>query len=160
MRRVLGEIFDASTVGRVTTLEEQVDAAIVPERAIATLSGFLAAAGALIAAIGLYGLLAYTVARRTREIGIRIALGATRGNVTRMVMAEASRLVAVGVVLGAPVAWWGKRLAAAMLEHLSPGGIVPLLIAIVAIGAVALFAAYIPARRAARVEPVIALRLE
>jgi predicted permease len=160
VRRVLGDVFGASAVGRVTTLEEQVDAAIVPERVIATLSGFLAAAGALLAAIGLYGLLAYTVARRTREIGIRIALGATRGKVMRMVVAEASRLVAVGVVVGAPVALWGKGLAAAMLEHLSPGGLMPLLIAIAAMVAVALVAACIPARRAARVDPVIALRLE
>jgi ABC-type antimicrobial peptide transport system permease subunit len=160
VRRVLGDVFGAGAVGRVTTLEAQVDAAIVPERVIATLSGFLAAAGALLAAIGLYGLLAYAVARRTREFGIRIALGATGGNLMRMVVAEASRVVAGGVVVGAPVALWGKRLAAAMLERLPPGGFMPLLIAIAAIVAVALVAACIPARRAARIEPVIALRLE
>jgi predicted permease len=159
-RRVLAEAFGAAAVGRVTTLEEQVDASIAPERGIATLSGCLAAAGALLAAIGLYGLLAHAVGRRTREIGIRMALGATRGIVLRTVVLEAFRVVAVGVLVGAPLAFWGQHLAAAMIEHLSPAGLAPLFMATAAITAVALVAAYVPARRAACVSPVIALRLE
>jgi ABC-type antimicrobial peptide transport system permease subunit len=132
----------------------------VPERLIATLSGFFAAAGVLLASLGLYGLMAYTVARRTREIGIRMALGATRSNVIRMVLRQALGLVTVGLVGGAPLAVVGKRLAASMTEHLSPGGFVSILIAAAGMVALALVAACIPARRAARVEPVIALHVE
>ena len=90
----------------MTTLAEQVDASIVPERLLATLAGFFGAVGALLAAIGLFGLLAYTVARQTKEIGIRMALGATRGRVSRMVATSAGWLVSVGFLLGAPTAFW------------------------------------------------------
>ncbi len=159
-RHILTDVFGAGAVGRVTTLEAQVDASIVPERLIATLSGFFAAVGVLLASLGLYGLIACAVARRTREIGIRMALGATRSNVIRMVLRQALALVTVGLVGGAPIALLGKRLAATMTEHLSPGGFVSILIAAAGIAALALVAAGIPARRAARVEPVIALRVE
>jgi ABC-type antimicrobial peptide transport system permease subunit len=149
-----------AAVTRVTTLAAQVDASIVPERLMAMLSAFFGAVGALLAAIGLYGLVAYTVARRTREIGLRMALGATRGNVMRAVLADALRLVAIGLVAGAPLALWGKRLAAAMLENLPAGGFLPILIAAGGMVAVALVAACVPARRATRVEPLSALRSE
>ena len=89
VRRAVREVLKTVPVTRVTTLGDQVDASIVPERLIATLSGSFGALGALLAAIGLYGLLAYTVARRINEIGIRMALGATRSAVTRMVLGDA-----------------------------------------------------------------------
>ena len=159
-RRIVTELLGADSVRRVTTLAEQVDAAVVPERLMAILGGFFGAVGALLAAIGLYGLLAYTVARRTKEIGIRMALGATRGDVTRMMLRSALTLVAAGLVVGAPVAFWGTRFAATAIEDLSGGGAPPIATAVVAMLAVAALAAFMPARRATRVEPVIALRSE
>ena len=92
-------------VTKVTTLETQVDASIVPERLLATVAGVFGALGAVLAAIGLYGLLAYTVARRVNEIGIRMALGATRAGVARMVLGEALAMVVAGLALGAPAAF-------------------------------------------------------
>jgi ABC-type antimicrobial peptide transport system permease subunit len=151
-------VLGADSVRRVTTLAEQVDAAVVPERLMAILSGFFGAVGALLAAIGLYGLLAYTVARRTKEIGIRMALGATRGDVTRMMLRSGLTLVAAGIVVGAPVAFWGTRFAATAIEDLSGSGVPPVVTAVVAMLVVATLATLMPARRATRIEPVIALR--
>jgi ABC-type antimicrobial peptide transport system permease subunit len=159
-RRIVNDVFGTDSVGRVTTLAEQVEASIVPERLLAILAGFFGAVGALLAAMGLFGLLAYTVARRTKEIGIRVALGATRRRVIRMVAASAGWLVSVGLLLGAPAAFWSTRLAARIVENLPSGGAVPLATAAAALIAVALIAVYVPARRATLVEPSIALRAE
>jgi len=160
VRRTLDDVLRGVTVTKVTTLTEQIDASIVPERLTATLSGFFGGVAVLLAAIGLYGLLAYTVARRTNEIGIRIALGATRRDVTQMVLKQALSLVCVGLIIGAPIAIWIRHIAASMLEGLSAESLFPNVIAgIVTIG-VALLAAYLPARRATRIEPLIALRSE
>ena len=159
-RRILGEVLGPDSVRRVTTLADQVDAAIVPERLMALVGAFFGAAGALLAAIGLYGVVAYTAARRTKEIGIRLALGATRGDITRMMVRSGLILVVVGFVAGAPVAFWGTRVAAALIEGL-PGGSVPTVaIAIGAMLVIAAAAAFMPARRATRLDPVIALRAE
>ena len=159
-RRVLTDVFGTDAVGRVTTLEEHVDASIVPERLIATLSGLFGIVGALLAAIGLYGLIAYSVVRRTHEFGIRMALGATRSNVLHMILRDALGLVAIGLVLGAPLAVWGTEIAATALEGLAAGGPMPVLSGAVGMIAVALIASAIPAGRATRVEPARALRAE
>jgi predicted permease len=159
-RRILNEVVGPDSVRRVTTLAEQVDAAVVPERLMAILAGFFGAAGALLAAIGLYGLVAYTVARRTKEIGIRMALGATRGDVTRMMLRGALTLVAAGFLIGAPAAFWGTLFASTAIEDLSGGGVRPVAAAAVAMLVVAALAAFMPSRRATRVDPVIALRSE
>jgi len=91
---------------------------IVPERLIAMLSGVFGALGSLLAAIGVYGLLAYTVTRRINEIGIRMALGATRGAVSRMVLGEALGMACGGVLIGIALAYWGRRLSASLLQGL------------------------------------------
>ncbi|MBI3492320.1 MAG: FtsX-like permease family protein [Acidobacteria bacterium] len=147
-------------VTKVTTLAEQVDASIVPERLIATLAGFFGALGALLAAIGLYGLLAYTVTRRTNEIGIRMALGATAGDVVGDVLKSALALAVTGLIVGLPLAVMSRRIAASLIEGLPPGSVLPIAVAAAAMIAVALLAAYVPARRAARVDPMAALRCE
>jgi predicted permease len=159
-RRIVNDVFGTDSVRRVTTLAEQVDAAIVPERLLAILAAFFGAVGGLLAGIGLFGLLAYTVTCRTKEIGIRVALGATRGRVVRMVAASEAWLVGVGLLLGAPAAFWSTRLAARIVENLAASSAAPIAAAAAGLIAVALIAVYVPARRAACVEPVIALRAE
>ena len=128
------------------------------ERLIALLSGVFGALGALLAAIGLYGLLAYTVARRTSEMGLRMALGATRGQVMVMVLKSALGLVLAGLAIGIPLAAMSPRVLARFMEQLTVEASMPLFVAALAMIAVALLAAYVPARRAARVEPIEALR--
>ncbi len=145
-------------ISRITTLSEQVDATIVPERLLAALSGVFGGLGAMLAAIGLYGLLAYTVACRRNEIGIRMALGATRSSVIRMVLIDALAMVFGGLLAGAPLALWGRRFATAWLTDAPP--IASIATGCVAMLAVALVAAWLPARRAAAIDPVRALRYE
>ena len=160
VRRVVDDVLKGATLRTVKTLSEQVDAAIVPERLIAGLSGFFGAAAALLAAIGLYGLLAFTVARRTSEFGVRVALGATPRDIISLVLRYAVVLIGVGLVLGAPLALTSTRLAASMVVNLSAGGLASILGPGAVLIAVALLAAYIPARRATRVDPLVALRAE
>jgi len=160
VRRIVHDVLKGISVANVTTLTEQIDASIVPERLMATLSGFFGGIGVLLAALGLFGLLAYTVARRTTEIGIRIALGATRRDVTYMVLKHALSLVCVGLAIGAPVAIWIRRIAASMLDGMSAETLWPSVAAVVVTIGVALLAAYVPVRRATRVEPLVALRSE
>jgi ABC-type antimicrobial peptide transport system permease subunit len=157
-RRVAGEALGTVRIANETTLADQLDASVVPERLIAMLSGFFGGLGALLAAIGLYGLLAYTVARRTNEIGIRLALGATRRSVIAMVLRSALGLVSAGVAIGVPVALWGRRFPASAVENMRVDNGFPLAVAIVTMAGVALLAAYVPARRASRIDPMEALR--
>jgi predicted permease len=171
VRRTVRETLKTVAVARVTTLEEEVDASIVPERLIATLSGLFAALGSLLVAIGIYGLLAYTVARRTNEIGVRMALGATKAAVSRMVLGEALWMSCTGLVTGALVAFWVERVAARLnpdlFEKSAPFGqgstvtsAFPIAFGLAMMIAITLLAAYVPARRAARVDPVEALHHE
>jgi ABC-type antimicrobial peptide transport system permease subunit len=158
VRRAVRDVLRTVPIAKVTTLADQVDASIVPERVIAMLAGFFGGLAVLLAAVGLYGLLAYMVARRTSEIGVRMALGATDRDVMRMVSKSALGLVGAGLVVGAPIAIWSQRFAAGMMENLTVAGVFPIVFAAAAMMAVALLAAYVPARRAARVSPMEALR--
>ncbi len=160
MRRAVREALKTVSVARVTTLAGQVDAAIIPERLLATLSAGFGVLGVALAGIGLYGLLAYSVARRVNEIGVRMALGATAGRITRMVLADALGMVTAGIVLGLPLALWSRPIAARLIEDLRVPYATPALFGIAAILAVTVLAACVPARRAARVDPMEALRNE
>jgi len=127
---------------------------------MATLSGFFGALAALIATIGLYGVMSYTVARRRNEIGIRIALGADRHAVVAMVMREAGVLLIAGVIVGSALAVAAARTAATLLFGLHPGDPATLAMAAAGLGTVAMIASYVPALRAARLQPTEALREE
>jgi predicted permease len=144
----------------ITTLDEQVSNSLLVERLIASLSmvfGFLAT---LLAVIGLYGVMAYTVTRRTREIGIRMALGAFQKHVIWMVMREALTLVAVGIALGLGAAFALTRLVQAQLYGITASDPATLVVATIGLTAVACMAGYIPAYRASRVDAMDALRYE
>jgi predicted permease len=158
VRRTTLEVLKA--VPEVTTLSDQVDASIVPERLIAALSGTFGVVGLLLVAIGIYGLLAFTVTRRTHEFGIRFALGATRTNVILMVLRDALIMVCVGLLVAAPMVLWGSMVAAMLIEDPAVNSMGPVAGAVLAILGCALLAAGIPARRAARVDPMVALRHE
>jgi putative ABC transport system permease protein len=147
-------------IGKVTTLAEHVDASIVQERMVAMLSSIFGGLGSLLAAIGVYGLLAFTVARRTNEIGIRVAIGAQRMDVIRMVLKEALLMVAAGLALGIPSAMFAERLAARAIAGMSSGDAATVAFGAMTMIVVALLAAYAPARRAARVDAMVALRYE
>lgn len=145
---------------QIHTLTAQVEAALVQERLMATLAGTFGVLALILAAIGLYGLLAYTVARRTNELGIRMALGANRGEVMWLVIRDAVRLLAVGVIAGLPVAWAAARLIRSMLFGLTAADPATVFAAAAILTAAGVLAGYLPARRAARVDPMAALRYE
>ncbi len=158
LRRVVRDALKTVRVSSVITMDEQVDASIVPERLIAMLSGLFGVLGSVLAAIGLYGLLAYTVTRRINEIGIRMALGATRRNVIQMVLGDAMGMVLAGLAAGIPLVLWSRRFAAGLVEGLTVTTPAPVFFGALAMLAIALVAAYVPARRAALVDPMEALR--
>jgi predicted permease len=143
-----------------TLLDAQIADTLVRERLMATLSGFFGGLAVVLTLVGLYGVVAYTVARRTNEIGIRMALGASRGNVVSMILREAGALVLIGIVTGLLLALAGGKAAAAMLFGLQPYDPLTLAAAVASLAAVAFAASYAPARRAARIEPNTALRVE
>jgi predicted permease len=158
VQRIVHDVLRPGAAAEVTTLDRQMDASIVIERTIAMLSEFFALLGAALAALGLYSLLAYTVARRTREIGVRMALGATPRAITGMMLRRAATVVAVGIMIGGPVGFWGERMVAQMLNHFTVDARIAVALAGMEIALVALAAAYLPTRRAARVDPSVALR--
>jgi predicted permease len=159
-RRLVHEVLPDMPVKRLTTLAAQVDSNIVPERLIATLSELFGGLGAVLAGMGIYGLLAFSVARRTNEIGVRMALGATAGDVRRLVLRDTMGLLCAGLVVGSFLVVWGRSLAASLIQDLKPESAGPLALAAGAIAAVALLASYVPVRRATRVDPMEALRHE
>jgi putative ABC transport system permease protein len=141
-------------------LADQVDAALTQERLIALLAGFFGVLALLLAGLGLYGVTAYAVSRRRREIGIRMALGAAPAGVVRLVMSRLTMLVGLGVMIGAGVSLWASRFVASLLYGLEPRDPATLAGAIVVLAAVGALAAWLPARRASRVDPAIVLRYE
>jgi ABC-type antimicrobial peptide transport system permease subunit len=158
VQRIVREKLKTVAVADMTTMDDLVDGSLVSERIIAMLSSFFGGLGGSLAAIGLYGLLAFTVARRTNEIGIRIALGATRADISRMVLRCALGLVSTGLVIGVPLALLSRRVASRVVTDLPTDSVWPALLAIATMFAMAFVGVYVPARRAARLEPVETLR--
>ena len=141
-------------------LRDRVDASILPERLIAKLSAAFGLLALTMAAVGLYGVIAYLTAQRTGEIGIRMALGADHRSVRWLVLRDTFRLVAVGLLIGMPAALAGARLLASQLYDVTPNDPLALSVGLVILSVAALFAGYLPGRRAVRVDPLVALRCE
>jgi putative ABC transport system permease protein len=143
-----------------TTLERQLTESLTLSRSIAMLSGFFGGLAVLLATIGLYGIMAYTIARRRNEIGVRIALGAEQSRVVRMVLREVATIVTVGVVLGVALSLGATRLVVSFLYEIAPTNPATLGVSAAVLVAVGLAAAALPAWRAAKLDPVAALREE
>jgi predicted permease len=147
-------------IPEVSTLHAATSVSLLPQRVAAGVTGAMGALGLLLAAVGLYGVVAYSASQRTREIGVRMALGADRGNVLRLIVREGMRLVVAGMGIGMVLAFGITRVMTGFLFGVSP--IDPLVFAVipVSLGAIALLASYLPARRAASASPLTALRGE
>jgi predicted permease len=159
-REALRRLDPTVPVTAMRTQDDQIRASLERERLFAQLSSLLGAAALLLSAIGLYGLLAYAVSRRTAEIGVRMALGAERTAVGWMIMRQALVLVGAGLVLGAAGARAGTRVIESLLFGLAPTHPAAIGAAALCMLMVAVAAAAVPARRAARIDPLVALRTE
>jgi putative ABC transport system permease protein len=159
-RETIREIAPSIPVTSIRSLQEQVDASIAPERMLGALSGFFASLGLVLATVGLYGVMAYSVSRRTSEIGIRIALGAKQSQIRGMVIREALTLTGGGIAAGMIAALLVSRAIASLLFGLTPNDPVTIWGVVVIMVLTGLAAAYLPSRRAAQLDPAVALRNE
>ena len=160
VRQVAARVDPNLPVFNMKTMTTTIDESLFAERMVAALSIAFGVLATLLAAIGLYGVMSYSVARRTREIGIRMALGAEPGSVMRLVLREVALMVAVGVAAGLPLALALSRVVQSQLFALSPHDPASLAAAVFVLATVALVAGYLPARRATKVDPMTALRYE
>jgi predicted permease len=160
LRRKIADLDPAMPVYQMKTLERQLDDTLGTARLIALLSGAFGVLATLLAAMGLYGVMAFVVARRTKEIGLRMALGAQRSEVVWMVMKEALTLVGLGLAVGVPCAYFLSRYVSSQLFSVMPTDIWTALSALAILAAVAAGAGLLPARRASGIDPIRALRYE
>jgi predicted permease len=158
--RMLAELDPNLTINSIRTMQQQVELSFDQERAVASLAGLFGIVALVLAAVGLYGVTAYTVAQRTNEIGIRMALGADRPKVIQLVLGGAFKRVLVGLILGLPLAVGAGRLISAQLYGVSSWDPLALTVAAGALAICSFFAAIIPASRAASISPMNALRIE
>ena len=160
VRHSIAEINANILVNSVNSLEEQVDRSIATQSLIARLSSFFGILAVFLACIGIYGLLSYSVARRTSELGIRLALGAQSHSLLWLILRECLILLILGLVVGLPVTLSSTRILKSLLYQLSPLDPTVIAIAVVAVASMTVAAAWLPARRATRINPTQALRAE
>ena len=160
IRRIVQEVDARLPILRQQTMDEQTVTSLFPQRVAAYVSGGLGTVALLLALLGIYGVTAFSVSQRTREIGVRVALGAQRSHVLGLVLRQGVVLAAIGVVVGSLAAFGATRLLASLLYGLPPTDVVAFGGAAVALGLAAVTASWVPARRAARVDPIVALRNE
>ena len=159
VKRVVQET-DPALALNFSIFKKLIGEGLLRERLMATLSGFFGFVAALLAVIGLYGVISYMVVRRRNEIGVRMALGANRKNILLMVMREATALLGVGLVIGGVLALLAASAARALLFGLRPSDPVTLIVAVLAMAMIAAVASFVPAQRAAQLDPMVALREE
>jgi predicted permease len=160
VRAAIAQVDDKLPVTKITSLRAQTDDALAQEKLMAQLVSFFGLLALLLSCVGLYGIMAHAVVRRTNEIGIRMALGAERRNIVWMVLRETLLLVAIGMFIGVPAAWAAAHLISSQLFGLNPSDPLTLLTAVMLLTSVAVLAGYLPARRASRLDPLAALRYE
>jgi ABC-type antimicrobial peptide transport system permease subunit len=160
MRQTVNELDSNVPIYGMRTLDQQLDKSLMSERLLASLSGVFGLLATLLAAIGLYGVMAYMVVRRTREIGIRMALGANRASVVWLVMREVLALSMIGVAIGGAGAYAATRLVQKELFGILPTDALTMALSALGIATVAILAGYLPARRATAIDPMRALRWE
>jgi predicted permease len=160
VRAAIAQVDDKIPVVNVTSLRNQTDDALRQEKLLAQLMSFFGLLALVLACVGLYGIMAHEVVRRTNEIGIRMALGAARGDIVQMVLGEALTFVLAGLLIGIPIALAAGQLISNQLFGLKPSDPLSFVAAGVVLLAVSLLAAYLPARKASRVDPLVALRYE
>jgi len=160
VRAAISQVDEKLPVLSVTSLRLQTDDSLSQERLLAQLVSFFGLLGLVLSCVGLYGIMAHAVVRRTNEIGIRMALGAERRNIVWMVLKESLLLVGAGLVIGVPAAWGAAHLISSQLFGLNPSDPVTLSMAVVLLMLVGALAGYLPARKASRVDPLVALRYE
>ncbi len=160
VRRVAQDLDSNLTLYQIRTQVDQINMSLFQERLFARLTSFFGMLAALLACVGVYGIMAFAAAQRTREIGIRMALGASRGGILGMVLRETCLLVAIGIAIGILVALGASRLISTLLFGLKPTDPLTISVAALLMVAAAVFAGYVPARRATKVDPMVALRYE
>jgi len=160
LTRILAELDPNLTINSIRTMQQQIELSFDQERAVAGLAGLFGIVALVLAAIGLYGVTAYSVAQRTNEIGIRMALGADRPKVLGLVLGGAFKRVLIGLLLGLPLAVGAGRLISAQLYGVSSWDPFALTVAAGSLAICSFFAAIIPANRAASISPMNALRIE
>jgi ABC-type antimicrobial peptide transport system permease subunit len=160
LRETIRQIDPTLPMTDVTTQAEQIEGRLVQERVFAQAYSLFGGVALLLASIGLFGVMSYSVARRTNEIGIRMALGAPAQRVLRMVMRESMILVVIGIAVGLAAAIAAGRLIASQLFGLAPTDVTTMVAGTAVMAVVAAVAGYLPARRASKVDPMVALRCE
>jgi ABC-type antimicrobial peptide transport system permease subunit len=160
LTREIHNIDRSLLISNPRTMASQIDSTLALDRLMTTLTTLFGLLAVVLAAVGLYGVMAYTVAARTREIGIRMALGADRARLLRLVLGRSASIAAVGILAGVPAALWASRAIKSFLFGLTATDTKTYLTVAALLFAVALAATWIPARRASRVDPMVALRWE
>ncbi|MBL8210147.1 MAG: ABC transporter permease [Bryobacterales bacterium] len=160
LRAEVNRLDPAMPIFEMKTLENQLDETLTTERLIAALSSAFGILATILATIGLYGVMAFSVARRTKELGLRMALGAAPARVIWLVLREVLLLLIAGLAIGLPIAWALSRYVSSQLFDVKPADLTTAIAAIAILSAVSLAAGFIPARKASRIDPLIALRYE
>jgi putative ABC transport system permease protein len=158
VRNAIWRVDKDQPIWRFRAMEQDIDGAVASKKVMMWLTASFAIVALLVAAVGIYGVLSYTMTQRTQEVGIRIALGASASSVTRMVIREGAKLVGFAIVAGLVAAAGAARLLQNQLFGVRPNDLTTFVVVTVVLSAIAILACYIPARRASRVDPMVALR--